>query len=134
MRKSVLVFIIGVGIGNVISFLNLWGYGFREISLSTWASISLLSGFIGLVSLVFDIEALPFKKALPLHFVFVLGIVALMNWFNGWKAGILSVRFLLFFVLIYLVVWGLVAYLNHQQISKINMKLQERKKKTLQKK
>lgn len=121
-------FITGVGVGNLISLLNLWAFGVTEISLWTWLTISLLSGVIGLISLIFESENLPFKLALPLHFVLVLGVIALMNWLNGWGASVLSLPFILLFILIYLTVWLLVLYMNRQEVSKINEQIKERKK------
>lgn len=99
----------------------------RLPSIQNTASILLMSILIGLLSLIFQSERLPFALELSIHFILTLAIVALTVSYNGWSKFILrSPLFWVIFLLVYLVIW-LVVYLNlFLNVQEINGQLKKK--------
>lgn len=131
IRNIVIYFLIGVGIGNLIAPVSFMLSDVGQLTVSTYVSISVISGLIGLASLaLFGLNDFPLKISLPIHYFLVLGLVLFLNFYNAFfSINNLDylVRFWFQFSIIYVLVWSLVIYTDHQKVSKINEKLRERK-------
>lgn len=125
MKKVGMAFVIGIGIG---SFAFLWQLAFRNMapSMSNVVSVSLTSGLMGVVSLIYENNRLSFFVKTLLHFSLIAFLASLCNLYNGWirlEQVFLSLPSL---VLTYLIIW-LGMYLNNRvSAKKINQHLQER--------
>jgi hypothetical protein len=128
MRKIVRSFLIGIGYGSIIYILSLYVQNVEIQTLSNITSVVLISGLIGVCSLIFTTDFLNFKWQLVLHFFIVLSLIIAMNVYNGFTGQFLTFGFLGGFVLVYLVVWSLMIYITHEKVERINKKLQQRKK------
>lgn len=129
MKAIVKSFIYGVGIGTIISFFNYLFHGLTSISVFTLGTVGLCSGLIGVVSVVlFDLLSLEYRLSFILHYVMTLLIIIVMNMVNGWNAYLLSLKSLINFTIIYVIVWLVEIWMNHNKVNRINEKLQARKK------
>ena len=91
-------------------------------------SILIMSGLIGILSLLFDLtDRIPFLWILLLHFIGTVSLAAGMMVYNGWGELVLGWEFGLSFVLIYLFVWLLVFLDTLIKTQKINRALKARR-------
>ncbi|MBF7094746.1 DUF3021 domain-containing protein [Streptococcus sp. HF-1907] len=127
MKKLINSFIVGVGIGDLISCLLLASSHVGTLSLANVFSVAIFSGIIGIISyILFDWMDAPLQRKLLIHFIVVMGIIYAMYHFNDWIVGNPLIAICRFAV-IYGLIWLFVRYMIHQRISKINQKLQERR-------
>ncbi|MEA0552098.1 DUF3021 domain-containing protein [Lysinibacillus irui] len=81
---------------------------------------------IGLLSIIFDIEPLPFTIQLLLHLVAVTACVLTAGYFGHWfDSGVWYV--LIAEAIIYLIVWCILYVLQLNDIEKMNQEIQKRK-------
>ena len=92
-------------------------------SLLNTASVLIISGLIGVASLVFELD-IGYLTALLIHFVITCGLIAVMIWINHWEFTFIT---LIMTVIIYLIVWGLMRLNQVNDVSRINRKLRDRK-------
>ncbi|MFJ7731191.1 DUF3021 domain-containing protein [Lysinibacillus sp. NPDC097231] len=88
---------------------------------------AILGAVIGLLSIIFDIERLPFIIQLILHLIAVTLCVIIAGYFGRWfeHSGIKYV--LISEAIIYLIVWCILFVLQKNDIEKINYEIQKRK-------
>ncbi len=88
---------------------------------------AILGAVIGLLSIIFDIERLPFIIQLILHLIAVTLCVMIAGYFGRWfeHSGIKYV--LISEAIIYLIVWCILFVLQKNDIEKINYEIQKRK-------
>ena len=92
-------------------------------SILNTASVLIISGLIGVASLVFELD-IGYLTALLIHFVITCGLIAVMIWINHWEFTFIT---LIMTVIIYLIVWGLMRLNQVNDVSRINRKLRDRK-------
>ncbi|WP_155590540.1 DUF3021 domain-containing protein [Lysinibacillus cavernae] len=82
---------------------------------------------IGLLSVIFDIEPLPFTVQLLLHLMAVTACVLTAGYFGNWfeHSGVPYV--LLSEAIIYFIVWCILYILQLQDIEKMNQEIKKRK-------
>ncbi|MEY9970468.1 MULTISPECIES: DUF3021 domain-containing protein [unclassified Lysinibacillus] len=88
---------------------------------------AILGAVIGLLSIIFEIERLPFITQLILHLIAVTLCVMIAGYFGRWfeHSGIKYV--LISEAIIYLIVWCILYVLQKNDIEKINYEIQKRK-------
>jgi len=88
---------------------------------------SILGVAIGLLSIIFDIERLPFISQLILHVIAVTLFVMIAGYFGRWfeHSGITYV--LIAEAIIYCIVWCIIYVLQLIDIAEINHAIQKRK-------
>ncbi|MEY9977475.1 DUF3021 domain-containing protein [Lysinibacillus sp. RC79] len=88
---------------------------------------AILGAVIGLLSIIFDIERLPFITQLILHLIAVTLCVMIAGYFGRWfeHSGIKYV--LISEAIIYLIVWCILYVLQKNDIEKINQEIRKRK-------
>ena len=111
MKKAVYYFLIGIGFGSIIYSLTL----------------ILVSGCMGLVSMIFTLDYPAFIWRLIVHFLAVYTMYLFVNQIIGNSKNFLSLSILAQFLLVYALVWAVVVFMIRQKVAKINEKLRERK-------
>ena len=93
-------------------------------------SVVLVSGLIGIVSMIFEVDVIPITWEILIHFCLVYGLNSWLNMLIGTTTSFIwSLPFLGEFFLTYLIIW-LVIYISfNHRIKNINKKLQEKTKK-----
>lgn len=132
LKKAVIEVWFGIMVGTTVYLAALM---FHAITIhpttQNIASIFLMSGLIGLLSFLFQIDRLPFVLILGIHCLGTFFIVVVFNYLFHWDflSNYNLFPFLLDFIIIYLIIWiGLYIYW-WLTAKKINMKLKERRKK-----
>lgn len=127
LRKMIIYYLIGVGFGGLIYIVSLWSVSASQQTVGQITNVVLLSGLIGLISMIFESDSLPFTVQLVIHFVLVYAVILLMNWLGG-NDVLWNWLFFGNFILTYLVVWAVVYYTFYRRVSNINRKLAEKKR------
>lgn len=82
---------------------------------------------IGLLSIIFEIESIPFMVQLLLHLIAVTICVLIAGYFGGWFMHS-GVKYVLFSeAVIYIIVWCILYILQLNDIKKINREIRKRK-------
>lgn len=124
IRKIAIYAIVGVGFGGVVYVLSLLSGGVQTQTVSQIVNVVWISGLIGLVTMIYELESPPLLWQILLHFIAVYGLIFLMNKLN-YLVNPLSVNFFAGFVMTYLVIWFVVYLTFFRRVSRINRKLQE---------
>ena len=127
MKKALYYFLIGIGFGGIIYSLNLILNNANSQAPWQIGMVVLISGCIGLVSMIFVLEHPAFIWRLIVHFLAVYTMYLFVNQIIGNSKNFLSLSILAQFVLVYVLVWLVVVFLTRQKVAKINEKLRERK-------
>ncbi|WP_367377066.1 DUF3021 domain-containing protein [Levilactobacillus cerevisiae] len=128
MNKGLRYAMRGTGYGAV-AYLVMMAIkpSYAATSLSAIVSLLVMSAAIGLISMIFDSERLNFLAALSLHFVgTLLLVVGRQVYVDGEQFPI--VGFLVAYILIYVVVWAVVALNQHLRVTEINRAIVKRNK------
>jgi len=88
---------------------------------------AILGIVIGLLSLIYDIERLPFLIQLPIHIIAVTICVLTAGYFGHWFDHSGLVYILIAEIIIYFIVWGITYVLQLNDIKEINHEIQKRK-------
>lgn len=122
MRLLFKRFCIGAGYGAV-TYLIVLTLQFQQSmpTVINTASVLIISGLIGIASLVFEFD-IGYLTALLLHFVITCGLISLMVWINHWDFNLIT---LMMTIAIYLIVWGFMRLNQVNDISQINQKLRK---------
>lgn len=88
---------------------------------------AILGIVIGLLSLIYDIERLPFLIQLPIHIIAVTICVLIAGYFGHWFDHSGLVYILIAEIIIYVIVWGITFVLQLNDIKEINHEIQKRK-------
>ena len=127
MKKALYYFLIGIGFGGIIYSLNLILNNANSQAPWQIGMVVLISGCIGLVSMIFVLEHPAFIWRLIVHFLAVYTMYLFVNQIIGNSKNFLSLSILAQFLLVYALVWLVVVFLTRQKVAKINEKLRERK-------
>lgn len=91
-------------------------------------SVLLMSACIGLLSLLFSQDQLSPLRAMMIHFVGTSGLLMMMTIYNGWGDLLMSPRFWILFVVIYVKTWLISMWQMRLNTIKINQVLEKRKR------
>ncbi|MFJ7979496.1 DUF3021 domain-containing protein [Lysinibacillus xylanilyticus] len=134
MKKIILMMIIGLLISLSSSYVLIT---FSVLSNNTVVSgaelleqiiiAAILGVLIGLLTIIYDIERLPFTGQFILHVIAVTLCVMIAGYFGRWfeHSGVKYV--LISEAIIYLIVWCILYVLQKNDIAKINQVIQKRK-------
>ena len=127
MKTAVYYFLIGTGFGSIIYSLSLILN--QTGSQTAWqiGAVVLVSGCMGLVSMIFTLDYPAFVWRLIVHFLAVYTMYLFANHIGGNAENFLSLVTLVQFLLVYVLVWAVVVFMTRQKVAKINEKLRERK-------
>ena len=127
MKTAVYYFLIGTGFGSIIYSLSLILN--QTGSQTAWqiGAVVLVSGCMGLVSMIFTLDYPAFVWRLVVHFLAVYTLYLFANRIGGNTENFLSLVTLIQFLLVYVLVWAVVVFMTRQKVAKINEKLRERK-------
>ncbi|KRL07903.1 DUF3021 domain-containing protein [Schleiferilactobacillus perolens] len=119
----------GIGIGSFV-YLMVLALGIQTSAPTPQniMSILVMSALIGILSLLFEVERWPFLVLLAIHMVGVAILVAAMMSFNHWGSFLVQGSFWLFYLFIYVAVWGIIYLDQAMRVSRINRALAERNK------
>ena len=119
--------ISGIGFGSFAYILVLL---FKvQTTIPTTANILsmlVMSVGIGLISLIFENDTLPWLAELGIHFVGTFLLVTSMMRFNHWP---LVPSFWVIFITLYVVYWGIIRVQRYLQIDRINTAIAKRRQK-----
>ena len=127
MKKAVYYFLIGIGFGGIIYSLTLILNNSGHQAPWQIGAVVLVSGCMGLISMIFTLDYPAFIWRLVVHFLVVYTLYLFANHIGGNTENFLSLVTLLQFLLVYVLVWAVVVFMTRQKVAKINEKLQERK-------
>lgn len=119
-------FVTGMGFG-AICYLCILTFSYPGVAptIKGVSSVLLLSGLIGLLSMIFRTE-LPLLSAIIIHiigtFILFLIMVLVNNWIMDWASIIV-------FILAYVIIWSVIILEQRKAINKINKKIIQRNKK-----
>ena len=127
MKKAVYYFLIGIGFGSIIYSLTLILNNANSQAPWQIGMVVLVSGCMGLVSMIFALDYPAFIWRLIVHFLAVYTLYLFANRIGGNTENFLSLVTLIQFLLVYVLVWAVVVFMIRQKVAKINEKLRERK-------
>lgn len=128
MTKLINTYLSGIGIGSIFYLGALYYAGMPDQSFQNIASCLLISGFMGLSGFIYELKHLTFISKLFLHFGAIFSLAVTMNLYNNWLSINELLGFFLQFLIIYVIIWLGVWFLNTQASHKINQKLAENRK------
>ncbi|MBJ8349960.1 MULTISPECIES: DUF3021 domain-containing protein [Streptococcus] len=131
MKKYWNHFIFGIGIGMIIYILFLLVFKTPVQTVQQIIITVVLSGFIGLASLFYEIERWSFLQKSLSHLTVVFLIVFAMNYFNHWvdfgaNLGV-YLGFIIQFFIIYFAISFIMFLISKKQVQEINDKLKKKK-------
>ena len=127
MKAAVYYFLIGIGFGSIIYTLTLILNNAGHQAAWQIGAVVLVSGCIGLVSMIFSLDYPAFVWRLVVHFLAVYTLYLFANHIGGNREDFLSLVTLVQFLGVYVLVWAVVVFMTRQKVAKINEKLRERK-------
>ena len=127
MKAAVYYFLIGIGFGSMIYSLTLILNNAGHQATWQIGAVVLVSGCIGLVSMIFSLDYPAFVWRLVVHFLAVYTLYLFANHIGGNTENFLSLVTLVQFLGVYVLVWAVVVFMTRQKVAKINEKLRERK-------
>ena len=68
LKRVVVYFLIGIGFGSLVYLFFLWQSGAEIQNFQQIANVVFISGLIGLVSMIFEVEAIPITWEILIHF------------------------------------------------------------------
>lgn len=130
LKRGIVYFLVGVGFGGLLYLFFLWQNNVTTQTTHQITSVVLVSGLIGIVSMIFEVGVIPITWEILIHFCLVYGLNSWLNMLIGTTTSFIwSLPFLGEFFLTYLIIW-LVIYISfNHRIKNINQKLQEKTKK-----
>ena len=120
----------GLLIGALMSMLTMIFIGHPiQVTPGDLSAMLIMSALIGFLSMLFNIENLPFKAALPIHFILTAVIVFVTNYL---RKDLFSPIFRLFiiYIVIYAGVWLLLGIWQYLDVQRINSYIKKRQKKS----
>ncbi|MBJ7540718.1 MULTISPECIES: DUF3021 domain-containing protein [Streptococcus] len=127
LKRGVAYFLIGIGFGSLIYLFYLWQCHVEVQTVQQITYVVFISGLIGLVSMIFEIEAIPMIWEIIIHFCLVYSLNSWLNILLGiTKSFIWSWQFLGEFVLTYLIIWFVIYISFNNRVKNINQKLKEK--------
>lgn len=127
MKAAVYYFLIGIGFGSIIYSLTLILNNAGHQAAWQIGAVVLVSGCMGLISMIFTLDHPAFVWRLAVHFLAVYTLYLFANHIGGNREDFLSLVTLVQFLGVYVLVWAVVVFMTRQKVAKINEKLRERK-------
>lgn len=127
MKAAVYYFLIGIGFGSIIYSLTLILNNAGHQAAWQIGAVVLVSGCMGLISMIFTLDHPAFVWRLAVHFLAVYTLYLFANHIGGNREDFLSLATLVQFLGVYVLVWAVVVFMTRQKVAKINEKLRERK-------
>lgn len=126
LDKIIKYMLIGIGFGST-SYLLTLTFGFQQNlpTLKNTMSILVMSMLIGIVSMIYDVEKIPFLLALVMHFIATLFLVIVTMLFNGWS--VTEPVFWLIFIGIYVAIWLIIALTIRINAREMNEQLRKKR-------
>lgn len=123
VKRVVIYFLIGIGFGSLVYLFFLWQSGAEIQTVQQIANVVFISGLIGLVSMIFEVEAIPITWEILIHFCLVYGLYSWLEKLNGiiWSWHLLGE-----FSLTYLVIWFVIYISFNNRVKNINQRLREK--------
>lgn len=119
-KTAVLYFLIGVGLGGLSYSATLVLNGAENQTVAQIVNVVWISGLIGLISMIFELERPNFAWQLFLHFLGVCGLVALLNYLNNLTSDIFDLSFLGKYAATYLIIWIVVYFVFYNRVHHVN--------------
>jgi len=88
---------------------------------------ALLGAAIGPLSLILELERLPFVLQLALHFLSITALTLTAGYFGNWFDNFGIVNVLISEVIIYIIIWIMLTILQKKDIKQINKAIKQRK-------
>ncbi|MBJ8326165.1 DUF3021 domain-containing protein [Streptococcus pacificus] len=131
MKKYWTHYIFGIGIGMIIYILFLLAFKLPAQTVQQIITTVVLSGFIGLASLIYENNRWSFFRKSLIHLVIVFLIVFAMNYFNHWvdfgsNIGV-YLGFIIQFFIIYFAISFIMFLISKKQVQEINDRLKKKK-------
>lgn len=132
LKINVNAFAFGVTIGSTLYLLVIAaGLQLTPPTAKNILSIMFMSGLIGLLSQIFDIDSLPYLTALVLHFLCTFMLVSMMMAYNGWLFNEWQLPkfwfgYFLEYLIIYGLAWGIIELMISTKVKRINQALKKR--------
>lgn len=123
MKKFFEYSIAGLGIGQAIYLSQLFIFGISGQTSQQMLVVAVCSALMGLSALIYEQRTWSDFVKTSIHFLVILGLVAIMRQLNGWVTWDDIPGFLLTFIGIYLLIWSIFYLINRKQVDKINQKL-----------
>ena len=129
MKKIILAMLDGTRTG-ALAYLLVLAFEIQPAPVTSRqiCSFLVMSALIGVVSLCFEMEGIPYFLLFLGHFFLTATLVVLTMAYNGWGHYVFQGYFQLVFLLIYACVWLSLLLINHLRTRQINAALIERKK------
>ncbi|BDZ30291.1 DUF3021 domain-containing protein [Lactiplantibacillus sp. WILCCON 0030] len=127
LKKIVHNAMSGIGFGS-FAYMLIMLFKVQPIMPTTANILSILvmSVGIGMVSLIFQSDALPWLTELGIHFVGTFFLVAAMMGFNHWP---IVPSFWVTFVALYVICWIIIRVQRYLQVERINSAIAKRRQK-----
>lgn len=121
--KLIDYFFTGMGFGAIcyICILTFLNPGIAPTVKET-ISILILSGIIGLLSLIFRTD-LPMGLAFGIHFVITFVLFGVMSLMNHWPISVVNI---LIYIVLYIIIWLIVILEQKKTVNRINAKIRTR--------
>lgn len=131
LMKNMRYFVRGVTIGSTLYLLIIAsGYQSTQPTVKNILSVMLMSGLIGLLSQIFEIESLSYSVVLIGHLIITFTLVSAMMAYNGWldqwQMPQFWMSYLLEFVIVYGLAWVIIYLTITTKIRRINQALKKR--------
>jgi Na+/glutamate symporter len=125
MKKVIHSFITGIAFGAV-TYLVLITMGLQPYVPSVWNTFSvlLISGMIGVSSLIMDLEMFNWSVGILSHLVVTLFLVWSMMKINNWPFSWMVFAIVL---IVYVIIWSVIRIQEWSDIKKVNTALNQRK-------
>lgn len=104
-RNVINCFTNGVGYGATTFLLFVAFDGFQSVTTFNVLSVLIISGLIGVLTLVFDLDNWSYLVELLLHFLGTFSLILVMMWLNHWLSLQNWLNFCISFIGIYLIIF-----------------------------
>lgn len=128
-RNVINCFTNGVGYGATTFLLFVAFDGFQSVTTFNVLSVLIISGLIGVLTLVFDLDNWSYLVELLLHFLGTFSLILVMMWLNHWLNLQNWLNFCISFIGIYLIIFFIVKMKIASDVKRVNQKLSERHQK-----
>lgn len=127
-RNVINCFLNGIGYGATTFLLFIAFNNIPNVTAFNVLSVLIISGLIGVLTLVFDLDRWAYFVELLIHFFGTFSLILLMMWLNHWLVAQNLLGFIISFLLIYLIILLTVELKISFDIKRVNNKLAERHK------
>ena len=79
LKRGIVYFLVGVGFGGLLYLFFLWQNNVTTQTTHQITSVVLVSGLIGIVSMIFEVDVIPITWEILIHFCLVYGLNTWLN-------------------------------------------------------